>query len=122
EPAADTPAPLAADIRLTRARAFFGLGETVAGVRSMVARGRMLKEPTAQAKNNQTLWQLLQQAPLSAQRLHNAPEAGTVSGGWIELARINRATRLNVAGLSQKLIHWQQQHPNHPANAHIVPE
>lgn len=121
-PAPDTPAALAADILLTRAKAFFKLGETIDGVSTMVDRNHALKTAAAIAQNRETLWQLLQQAPLSGTALQNLQQADTITRGWIGLAQIDRSIGLDTTALNQRLADWQKQYPNHPASERVVPE
>jgi outer membrane PBP1 activator LpoA protein len=107
--------PSAAGALELRARALFASGATVGATETMVQRERYLHDPAALSENRNTLWNLLQTAPLDAKTLALAGSSDMVTRGWIELANLARRN----AALSFYSA-WRQRYPGHPGEAQLA--
>ncbi|MBK1734106.1 hypothetical protein CKO15_02170 [Halorhodospira abdelmalekii] len=84
-----------------------------------------LEEGAAQKENERQIWALLSEAPRPALDELSAAElerAGRRFTGWVELARLTRAHRLDPPLLAQALARWEERFPEHPAGEHLAPE
>jgi len=81
----------------------------------------LLADPAAKADNRHQLWSLLNEVPLDQLRALMPPPPDEF-GGWLELAFLTRAQRLNGHALMAVVQRWQDRYPQHPALAEITPQ
>jgi outer membrane PBP1 activator LpoA protein len=111
------PAPLAPDLLVLRSRAEFASGRTLAGVRSLEERGRILGAADARAANERLLASELAQHPPSTAAPAGASER---ERGWLELGVISAAaTNADPAAVAGRSADWLSRHPDHPGRAYL---
>ena len=110
------PAALTPDYFLVRAEASFRTGNSVAAVTALVERETWLNSPQQIADNHRRIWTGLEKFGTGPASTDNP-----VTNGWLDLAqRTDRAASSSFLIITQ-LREWQEEFPNHPANAEIVP-
>ncbi len=110
------PAALTPDYYLVRAEASFRTGNSVAAVNALVERETWLNSPQQIADNHRRIWTGLEKFGTGPASTDNP-----VTNGWLDLAqRTDRAASSSFLIITQ-LREWQEEFPNHPANAEIVP-
>lgn len=111
------PAPLAAELLQLRARAEFGAGRTLEGIRSLEERALVLGAADAREENYRLLMDELAGSPAAT-----VPAGATErERGWIELAQMLAPGAVDAAGLARSAADWRQRHPNHPG-ADFLPQ
>ena len=111
------PAPLATDLLELRSRAEFASGRTLAGVRSLEERGRILGTADARAANERLLASELAQYPSSTATPAGASER---ERGWLELGVLAAAaTNADPAAVAGRSADWLARHPDHPGRAYL---
>ena len=93
-------------------------GRKIDELRFRIALDPRLADPE---KNRNALRALLRALPVEALR-DRALQLGAVAGGWFELERIARAHRFDFPAFSTAIRLWRRRHPDHPADAQIVPQ
>ncbi|MGQ0503621.1 MAG: penicillin-binding protein activator [Panacagrimonas sp.] len=115
-PANSTHVPsLAPRMELLRGRAYFTLGDPVAGVRTLVAREASLTSPQSVSDNREQIWRGLSAAPLPATAEAIAAKQDPVTRGWIDLAAVT-SQGANAAAIAA----WTQRNPGHPASTRVA--
>lgn len=112
--------PQRTEVLAERARAYFALNDTVAAVRMLQQRGRLLTSSEARADNSQRIWDGMLQSdqPLDPDQVDAAehPELHA----WLELGRIGRTAWQEPYQFEARIQQWQSAHPDHPANRELV--
>lgn len=118
--AAAPPPPNAAaqtDLLALVGRAHFAADDPVAGLKTLVQRGRLLaNNPQRALANDQLLWGLL----IGTSSLPSAIGLSPVAQGWIALARIWRTAWEQPKQFASQLADWRSTYPQHPANRGLV--
>ena len=105
------PAPLAAELLELRARAEFGAGRTLEGIRAFEERARVVGSADARQANYQLLLDALQTGTAAA----TVPAGATESErAWLELAQLLSPADTDAALIAQRTADWQRRHPHHP--------
>ena len=105
------PAPLATELLLLRARAYFRLGKTAEGIRTLEERGQLLGTPDARAENYRLLVHELQQPQVGAAVPGGAPQQARA---WLELAQILAKANDDEQATGRRAAEWQARNPGHP--------
>ncbi len=101
-------------LRITIANA---LNDPIAAARSHIALDALLDDTPARHFNHQTLWQLLQSAPLEELQAAQTNAFDSTVLGWLQLAIIaKRPTQQARRSINE----WRQFFPSHPADQRIV--
>jgi hypothetical protein len=108
------PAPLAAELLLLRGRAEFQAGDTLAGIRSLDERGRLLGAADARTENDRLLVDSLQRQPGG---LTVPSGASDEERAWIELAAIQHAAAADEGSAAERAAEWRDRYPNHRGSA-----
>jgi len=112
------PAPLAAELLELRARAEFGAGRTLDGIRTLEERARVVGSAEARQANYLLLLDALQQGTAAA----TVPAGATDSErAWLELAQLLSSTDADAALMAQRAADWRRRHPNHPG-VEVLPQ
>jgi len=105
------PAPLAAELLELRARAEFGAGRALDGIRSFEERARVVGSADARHANYQLLLDLLMGSTAAA----TVPAGATDNErAWLELARLLSTADTDPALVMQRATDWKRRHPHHP--------
>ncbi len=107
------PAPLAAELLHLRARAQFGAGRTLDGIRTLEERALILGAADAREDNYRLLVDALRDNPSMATVPADATER---ERGWIELGVVLAADAATIEGRAAE---WRQRHPHHPGAAFL---
>jgi outer membrane PBP1 activator LpoA protein len=111
------PAPVAVDLLALRARAEFAAGLTLAGVRSLEERGRIVGTADARAANDRLLADQLAQHPAP---VAVPPSATESERAWLELGQLMAAADgADSAAIARRSADWQARHPGHPGAAFL---
>ena len=76
------------------------------------------------ASNRAAIWERLRALPDESLRTGFAPGPAAEAGqapGWFELERLARAHRTDFAAFASALRTWRKRHPEHPAEASVLP-
>ncbi|MGB5101722.1 MAG: penicillin-binding protein activator, partial [Steroidobacteraceae bacterium] len=112
------PAPLAAELLLLRARAEFGAGWTLEGIRSLEERASVVGAADARTENYRLLVDALLASPAAA----TVPAGGTDrERGWLELREVLAPGAADAATMARRAADWRQRHPHHPG-AEFLPQ
>ncbi len=103
-----------------RARIAEQLGQHLAVVRLRSTLEEYLERPSARDRNRQLLWASLARIPI--QPLEQLVDEEEVVQGWIDLALLTRAHRLNPHRLGEAMTEWSETYPDHPALDRQVPQ
>ncbi len=95
-----------------RAQAYFMSGDVVSGVRTLVARERMLSSATSIADNREQIWTGLISTPFPPAALASVTAAEPMTRGWLDLASV-----LQQGPSSSAIAAWSQRNPGHPGAA-----
>lgn len=106
-------------IHRLRARAWSELGDPFEVARARVDLGAYL-DADERVENDAAIWAALQRLRAST-LAGRVTEPDDVFGGWLELARLNKAHQLHPDRLHTSLAGWEARHPDHPAVEQIVP-
>ena len=112
------PAPLAAELLQLRARAEFGAGRTLDGIRSLEERSLVIGAVDAREENYRLLVDALLRHPLPA---GVPPGATEREQGWLELGQILAPGAADERELARSAADWQARHPHHPG-AQFLPQ
>jgi len=112
------PAPLATEMLLLQARAYFLLGKPLEGIRTLEERGRLAAAPEARSDNYRILVRELQQPGIAEAMPAGAPAA---AGAWVELAQILAESGQDQQAAARRAAEWQARHPGHPGSE-LLPE
>lgn len=105
------PAPLAAELLQLRARAEFGAGRTLDGIRSLEERAAVVGAAEARSDNYRQLVDALLAGPTPA----TVPAGATDrERGWLELAAVLAPGAADAATIARRSADWRQRHPHHP--------
>ncbi|HXQ64654.1 MAG TPA: penicillin-binding protein activator, partial [Steroidobacteraceae bacterium] len=115
----EPPAGAAAEVLLVQARAQFLGGHAFEGVRSLIARERLLP-PAELADSRRLLWEMLRTAAARGASLGVPRDADPITAGWLELARIATQGRRNPYAQRAQLANWATRYPSHPANGALL--
>lgn len=121
-PVDSAPASLAARLGAAQARAFIDLGDTVSGVRSLVAREKWLSSDAAILENRTAIWESLRYAPLESDVFQRLQEADQTTRGWVELALLSRSIVTQPEEDNSRLTLWRARYPDHPGIARVLPQ
>jgi uncharacterized protein len=110
------PAAEAPELLALRARAEFGAGMTILGIRTLEERGYLLSTPAARASNDKLLLDLLLLNPPTAPGM--PPGLSERERGWLELAALlpeaGDPARQGDPAVIGRIRTWTLQHPGHP--------
>lgn len=110
------PAPLAAELLQLRARAEFGAGWTLEGIRSLEERATVIGAADAREENYRLLVDALLASPASA----TVPAGATDrERGWLELGQILAPGAADAQTVARRAADWQQRNPHHPGAAFL---
>ncbi len=107
------PAPLATELLLLQARAYFLLGKPLEGVRTLEERGQLLSTPEARSDNYHLLVRELQRPGVAETMPAGAPAE---TSGWVELAQILAEANQDKQATARRSVEWQARHPDHPGS------
>ena len=96
-------------------------GRTLDEIRFRAALDARLADPGA---NRTAIWTLVRSLPDEslARRLPGASaRPGGPAVGWLELGRLARTHRVDFPAFSTAILLWRKRHPDHPAEASILP-
>jgi hypothetical protein len=110
------PAPLAVELLDLRARAEFGDGQVLAGLRSLEQRGELLGSADERAANARQLLDFLTAHSRDA-ALPVPPEASDSERGWLELGRVQALATSDPEAAAALARDWRTRHPGHPGLA-----
>lgn len=112
------PAPLAAELLQLRARAEFGAGRTLEGIRSLEERAAIVGAADARTDNYRLLVDALLASPVPA----TVPASATDrERGWLELGQILASGTADGAAIERRGADWRQRHAHHPG-AEFLPQ
>lgn len=97
------------------AEALFAAGKPVEATEALVRRNKYLTTSDARAENRQRIWSGLMTHPLTDADLKGSSAAGSMTQGWIALARLAQ----NNASI-QQYARWQKRYPHHPGNRRLL--
>ncbi|THD02068.1 hypothetical protein B1810_16425 [Panacagrimonas perspica] len=100
---------LSARMEQLRAAAYFMSGDVVSGVRTLVARERLLSSATSIADNREQIWNGLVSTPFSPGALAGVSAEEPMTRGWLDLARV-----LQEGPSTSAIAAWSQRNPGHP--------
>lgn len=103
---------LSARMEQLRAAAYFMSGDVVSGVRTLVAREKMLSSAGALADNREQIWGGLIGTPFAASAMAGIAAEDPMTRGWLDLARV-----LQQGPSSDAINAWSQRNPGHPGAA-----
>lgn len=95
-----------------RAAAYFMSGDVVAGVRTLVARERLLSSANALTDNREQIWNGLVGTPFPSSAIAGIAAEDPMTRGWLDLARV-----LQQGPSSEAITAWSQRNPGHPGAA-----
>ncbi len=104
-------------IHKLRITTFNALNRPVSAARSHIALDKLLDDENTRRFNQQTLWQLLQRAPIEELQLAQASAFDSDVLGWLQLAIIARNSAQQA---TLRINEWRGFFPNHPADTSIV--
>ncbi len=99
------------------ALAYLQQGDPLHSAHMRMSLAPLLKDPAAQKRNKQLIWNDLQKLPKQElnERMHEAAHGD--SSGWLELAFIEKSYKQDPKVLNSELRMWRQRYPQHPANS-----
>ena len=105
-----------------RAETLFNLNRLQAAVATFVKREALLQNRADIYTNHELIWNNLERstAPIVSQSIESA--TNPVVAGWLELGQIGEQKRGSANRFRSQLIQWQESHPQHPANANLLPK
>jgi len=105
-----------------RAETLFNLNRLQAAVATFVKREALLQNRADIYTNHELIWDNLERstAPIVSQSIESA--TNPVVAGWLELGQIGEQKRGSANRFRSQLIQWQESHPQHPANANLLPK
>ncbi len=117
-----TDRKMAARILKLRATALFELDRLQAAVATLVRREALLRNRDDIYANHQFIWTNLERSakPIENQSIQSATDP--IVAGWLELGQIAERERGSIGQLKAQFLQWQQTHPDHPANANLIPD
>jgi hypothetical protein len=111
------PAPQATYLLALRGQAELAAGETMAGIRSFVERGRIVGTAEGRKANDRMLADELLQHGASARVPADATE---LERGWLDYAQLlSSAGGADPKVMAQRAQDWRARHPGHPAAAFL---
>lgn len=121
-PVDTAPTSLAARLGAAQAKAFFELGDTVSGIRALVAREKWLNSEETIRENRSAIWESLRYAPLESDVFQRLQEADPTTRGWVELALLARSIVVQPDEDNARLTLWRARYPDHPGITRILPQ
>lgn len=107
------PGPLAAEMLLLQARAYFLQGKPLEGIRTLEERGRLLSTPEARSDNYRLLVRELQRPGTAEAMPAGAPAA---AAAWLELAQILAEPNPDQQAAARRSAEWHARNPGHPGS------
>ena len=116
----ETPLNIQVGIYRTRIDAYTLMGKTFDAVSERVLLEPLLDSQAEVQQNHDAIWHALAtMTPESLSRQFLELPPGTLSG-WLELAYIYNAYRLQATTMRGALLDWQQRYPQHPATPTLL--
>lgn len=105
-----------------RAETLFKLNRLQAAVATFVKLEALLQNRADIYANHDLIWNNLERSatPIVSQSIESA--TNSVVAGWLELGQIGQQKRGSPARFRTQLMQWQESHPQHPANANLLPK
>ena len=117
DPDAMLALPESADALELAVRTAAQAGQAVDELRFRIALDSRLAAPE---ENREAIWSLLRALPAASLR-GRPSHRGAGADGWFELEQLARVHRVDFPAFSTAVRLWRKRHPDHPANAGIVP-
>lgn len=107
------PAPLATEMLLLQARAYFLIGKPLEGIRTLEERGALLATPEARRDNYRLLVRELQRPGVAGAVPAGAPAS---AAAWLELAQILAEPNQDEQEAVRRAAEWHAQNKGHPGS------
>lgn len=104
-------------IHKLRITTFKAVSDPIAAARSHIALDALIDDKKARRFNQQTLWQLLQSAPVAELEIAQTNAFNTDVLGWLQLAIIAKRP---LQQANRSIDEWRQFFPSHPADLAII--
>ena len=114
-PGKDADPDLAERLWAARADSHLRLGDIVEAVHARVLRESLLKRKDDRVRNQAQIWNALGTATTIGTQFQTRTDLGSVTLGWLELAKLQRAVWSSPAERANSLDAWEWRYPDHPA-------